>query len=172
MEHWKPISRVKYEAYNTELETAQKELSSLEMALIAAVSAVENETKAHGKLKRKLSRQLVQAQQSLRVTEEKLEQKNALEREMSAHNKQLTDENQALRLSVAEYSRKVVHVCKGRHHIEFNATIHRRALDGSTPLHWYHALANTIFSLCNDYDVLTLSPFCCNEVNEMTQGCR
>ena len=134
--HWKPISRVKYEAYNAEWETSKIEMSQLELALIEAVSLVEKEGKAHGKTMRKLSRQHLQATQSLQTTQEMLQEKNSLEAEMSQLNGQLLDENRRLRLSVTDLSRKVVHVCKGAHHIEFNANIYATAADGSTPLHW------------------------------------
>ena len=136
MAHWKPISRIKYEAFNTEWETAKIELSRLELEMIDAVSAVEKATKEHSKEKRKLSRQILQAQQSLQATREILHDKNEIETKMAALNAQLKEETQMLRLSVAEFSRKVVHVCKSPHHIEFNAQIYKRAADGSTPLHW------------------------------------
>jgi len=134
--HWKPISRVKYEAYSAEWEKSRIEMSKLEMALLEAVSCVEKEVKSNGKTKRKLSRQLLQAQQSLRATQEKLEVKNEQEKEMSTVHAQLQEENRELHYSVAEFSRKVVHKCKGAHHIEFNAEIHAKARNGSTPLHW------------------------------------
>lgn len=134
--HWKPISRVKYEAYTAELDSAKREMSKLQLDMIEAVSAVEKQTKAHGKTKRKVSRHLLQLQQSLASVRGKLQEKNAITINMSTLNHQLVEENQALRLSVTEFSRKVVHVCTGAHHIEFNSTIHARAADGSTPLHW------------------------------------
>ena len=145
--YWKPISRVKYEAYNAEWETSKMEMSKLEMALIEAVACVEKEVKANGKTKRKLSRQLLQAQQSLRATQEKLKDKNLREQEASSLYAQLLEENQELRLSVAEYSRKVVHNCKGPHHVEFNDKIHARAADGSSPLHW--AIAGGQDEMCH-----------------------
>jgi len=134
--HWKPISKVKYAAYNAELEAGKINLSNVQLGMIEAVSALENESKAHGKTSRKLSRLLLQAHQSLELLRCELLDKNGTEREMAALNVQLVDHIQALRLSVAEFSRKVVHVCKGPHHIEFNSTIHAPARDGSTPLHW------------------------------------
>jgi len=134
--HWKPMSKVKYAAYNTELEAGKINLSNLQLGMIEAVSALENECKAHGKTSRKASRLLFQAHQSLELLRSGLQDKNGSEREMAALNVQLVDHMEALRLSVAEFSRKVVHVCKGPQHIEFNSTIHARARDGSTPLHW------------------------------------
>jgi hypothetical protein len=135
--HWKPISKAKYEMYASELETAKKELTSLEMSLIEAVSAVEKESKAHGKTARKLSRQLYQDQQRLNEVQEQLEEKRGAEETETALNKQLMEEHKTLSASVTEFSRKVVHVCRGPHHVEFNADIHGQAANGSTPLHWY-----------------------------------
>lgn len=134
--HWKPISRVKYETYNAEWETSKIEMPRLELALIEAVSVVEKEGKAHGKATRKISRQHLQVTQSLQTTQEKLLEKNSLEAELSQFNEQLLDENRRLRLSVTDLSRKVVHVCKGAHHVEFNANIYAPSADGATPLHW------------------------------------
>jgi hypothetical protein len=135
--HWKPISNAKYEAFRAEAEKATIELSKLESELLECVSNVEKEKKDHGKFKRKLSRQLLQAEQSLHNTQEVLKEKNANESETVKINEKLLDENKKLSLAVAELSRKVVHVCKSKHHVEFNNKIHATSADGSTPLHWY-----------------------------------
>ena len=64
-------------------------------------------------------------------------EKNRVSREqLSEQYEHLLEENKALEAYVTDFSRKVVHVCTGPHHVDFNAEIHARAKDGSTPLHW------------------------------------
>ena len=65
-----------------------------------------------------------------------LEKNRASKEQLSEEYVHLLEENKALEAYVTDFSRKVVHVCTGPHHVEFNAEIHGRAKDGSTPLHW------------------------------------
>ena len=65
-----------------------------------------------------------------------LEKNRASKEQLSEEYVHLLEENKALEAYVTDFSRKVVHVCTGPHHVEFNAEqirslrIHPVFLDG------------------------------------------
>eukprot|EP00960_Hanusia_phi_P064418 765790-Hanusia_phi.AAC.2 len=135
--HWKPISKAKFETYSEELKHSSERLSLLLSNYQEAQTNHENRKKSillekREKLRRKivLKKKVEEVEETLRKCTESYDVSCKMQEE-------LTTQMEELQQSIRDRSRLLT--LNSRDLIseaEINSRIHKKANDGSTPLHW------------------------------------